>query len=150
MDKKLMGFALASMAVVMAVASIGTVLARPFYMDMSVEKAPRMVLSNGHHDLVVIDLRPSFMFASAHIPGAINVPVIDLTGGPPVLHWDVLDAWTESEGQSHLNDKIIIHCLIGLASPTGAQSLIDAGFKKVYSMDGGFIAWANAGYPTEQ
>jgi len=149
MNKKRMAFALASLAVAMLVASIGTVLARPFYMDMSVEKASRMVLSDGHHDLVVIDLRPSFMFASGHIPGAINVPVVELTGGIPLLHWDVLDAWIESEGQSHLNDKIIIHCLVGLASPTGAQNLIDAGFKKVYSMDGGFIAWDAAGYPTE-
>jgi len=149
MIRKLKGFDLASMAVAMLVTSIGTVLARPFYMDMSVEKAARRVLSDGHHDLVVIDLRPTFMFTSARILGAINVPVIELTGGPPVLHWDVLDAWTESEGQSHLNDKIIIHCLAGLASPTGAQILIDAGFKKVYSMDGGFNACIAAGYPTE-
>ena len=149
MNKKLLGFALASLAVAIMAASIGAVLARPFYMDMTVEKAARMVLSEGHHDLVVIDLRPSSMFASAHIPDAINVPVIELTAGPPILHWDVLNAWIEVKGQNHLNDKIIIHCLAGLASPTGAQNLIDAGFKKVYSIDGGFIAWAGAGYPTE-
>jgi len=108
---------------------------------MSVESAQIMVSSNGHHDLVVIDLRPTFMFAGGHISGTINVPVIEFTGGmPPVLlHWEVLDAWINTaEGQSHLNDKIIIHCAQGLASPDGAQNLVDAGFKKVMSMDGGF------------
>ena len=151
MNKKVLVIAVALMAVAMLASSIGAVLARPFYMDISIEKAARMVLSKGHPDLVVIDLRPSFMFASAHVPGAVNVPVIELTGGTPpvILHWDVLDAWIESEGQSNLNDKIIIHCLAGLVSPTGAQNLIDVGFKKVYSMDGGFNAWDAAGYPTE-
>jgi len=141
----------AFLAIVMLASSIGTVLARPFYMGISVEKAAKMALSKGHHDLVVIDLRPSFMFASAHVPGAINIPVIELTGGAPpiVLHWDILDSWIGGEGQNYLNDKIIIYCLAGLASPTGAQSLVDEGFKKVYSMDGGFTAWVGAGYPTE-
>jgi rhodanese-related sulfurtransferase len=137
---------------ILATSMAGTVLARPFYKDITVEKASRLILSKGHHDLVVIDLRPAFMYASGHIPGAINVPVLEFTGGTPpvILHWDVLEAWMEStEGQSHLNNKIIIHCFGGLASPEGAQNLIDESFKKVNNMDGGFIAWMTAGYPTE-
>ena len=128
------------------------VAAKPFYNDISVDKASKLILSEGHHDLIVLDLRPAYMFAAGHVPRAINVPVIELTGTTPpvILHWDILEAWIEStEGQSHLNDKIIIHCLAGLASPAGAQDLIDAGFKKVNSMAGGFTAWVGAGYPIE-
>jgi rhodanese-related sulfurtransferase len=149
LNKKALVIFVVLMAVVMLATSLlGTVLARPFYKDISVEKASRLILSEGHHDLIVLDLRPAFMYAAEHIPRARNVPVIELNGGV-ILHWDVLEAWIESaEGQSHLNDKIIIHCLAGLASPTGAQNLVDAGFKKVNSMDGGFNAWDAAGYPT--
>jgi rhodanese-related sulfurtransferase len=152
LNRKVLVIYIALMAVAMLAASLlGTVLARPFYKDISVEKASRLILSEDHPDLVVLDLRPAFMYAAGHIPGAINIPVIELTGSTPpiILHWDVLDAWIEGEGQNHLNDKIIIHCLAGLASPTGAHNLIDASFKKVYSMEGGFNAWAAAGYLTE-
>ena len=55
MNKKLLGITLATMAMSMMAASVGAVLARPFYMDMTVEKAARIVFSEGHHDLVVID-----------------------------------------------------------------------------------------------
>jgi len=129
---------------IFAASLVGTVLARPFYKDISVEKASRLILSKGHHDLAIIDLRPAFIFASGHIPGAINVPV----SFPP--DWTILADWMASpEGQSHLNHKIVIHCLFGSASPTGAQRLIDTGFKKVFNMEGGFNAWVIAGYPTE-
>jgi rhodanese-related sulfurtransferase len=131
---------------------VGIVLAIPFYKDISVEKASRLILSKGHHDLVVIDLRPEFLYLAGHIPGAINVPVLEFIAEDPwvILHWDILDAWMEStEGQSHLNDKIIIQCYSGLASPIGAQNLIDEGFKKVNSMLGGFMAWVDSGYPIE-
>lgn len=134
---------------VLSLSVFGTVLARPFVKEISVEKASMMVFSMGHHDLVVIDIRPIFMFASSHIPGAINVEVIEFTGEtPPVIfHWDDLADWINSpNGQSHLNDKIIIHCIGGSASPVGAQTLVDSGFKKVNNMEGGFNAWLAAGY----
>ena len=137
---------------ILATSMAGTVLARPFYKDITLEKASRLVLLKGHHDIVVIDLRPVSMYIAGHAPGAINVPVIEITGGTPpvIVHWDVLETWMEStEGQSHLNDKIIIYCLAGLASPEGAQYLIDEGFKKVNSMEGGFNAWVTSGYPIE-
>jgi rhodanese-related sulfurtransferase len=104
-----------------------------------------MVLGRYHHNLVIIDLRPTSFFKNGHVPGAINVPVL-----PPPADWSVLTAWINSpEGQSHLNDKIIIHCIAGMASPTGAQMLKDAGFRRVYNMEGGFNAWMAAGYPIE-
>ena len=122
---------------------VGTVLARPFFKDISLEKAHRMIMSNGHHDLIVIDLRPTSMYAVSHIPSAINVPFVSL---PPPPNFAVLNAWISSpEGQSHFNDKIILHCIAGIGSPIAAQILIDAGFKKVNNMEGGFNAWLAGG-----
>jgi rhodanese-related sulfurtransferase len=151
MNKKVLGIAVVLMAAAMLATSIGGVLARPFYKDISLKKTYSMIFIEDHPELLVIDIRmatgPPFPLAydQGHISGAINVPVI-VSGTP---HWDVLTDWIESEGQSHLNDKIIIYCVLGGFSPIGAQMLIDAGFKKVYSMEGGFNAWLVAGYPAE-
>lgn len=87
------------------------------YENISVNTVRNMVLGRCHHNLVIIDLRPNSLFKNGHVPGAINVPVL-----PPPADWSVLTAWINSQqGQSHLNDKIIIHCIGGMASPIGAQ-----------------------------
>jgi rhodanese-related sulfurtransferase len=151
LNRKVLGLAVAFMATAMLTTSIGGVLAKPFYEDISLRKTYSMVYVEDHPELLVIDIRmatgpPSpYTYNQGHIQGAINVPVIE-SGSP---NWAVLTAWIESEGQSHLDDKIIIYCVLGGFSPIGAQMLIDADFKKVYSMEGGYSAWAAAGYPAE-
>ena len=136
MNKKILMSTVVLLVVAMLATSIGAVLARPFYQDISVEKANRMIFSKGHHDLVVIDIRPVFMYTGGHIPGAINEPSL------------TLPAWIAGAGQSYLNNKIIVHCYLGFTSPDAADLLIEAGFKKVYNMEGGFKAWSDAEYPT--
>jgi len=82
MNKKSLMISL-MLIVIFSTSFMGAVLARPFYEVISVEKAHRMVFSKGHHDLVVIDIRPTFAYESEHIPGAINVPVL-IPGTPPL------------------------------------------------------------------
>ena len=147
MNKKILVLGVALMAVAMLATSVGGVLARPFCKDISVDKTYSMIYVEDHPELLVIDLRPTTMFAIGHILDAINIPYIVL--GPPgtTQNTAVLNAWIANEGQDHLNDKIIVHCIGGITSPNVANMLIEAGFKKVYSMDGGFNAWVAAGYP---
>ena len=119
------------------------------YKTISVDKAYSMMFIEDHPDLVVIDLRaqvPPFPYGydSGHIAGAINVPVLSPAG----INFDALDTWMESTyGQSLLNSKIIVYCVAGAASPVVAAYLSDGGFKKVYSMEGGILAWVAAEYP---
>jgi thiosulfate sulfurtransferase len=122
--------------------SFSGVMARPFFKIRSIEKTYNMIFVETHDDLLLIDVRPPtgvpvISYDLGHIPGAINVPI------------DALNVWIAGDGQNHLNDKIIVNCWLGFLSPDVAQILIDAGFKKVYSLEGGFAAWLAAGYPTE-
>ena len=137
MNRKLVGTAVVLMAAAMLATSIGGALARPFYKDISIDKTYSMIFIEDHPELLVIDIRPTAMYAAGHIPGAIPV------------FFQTMSTWIAGEGQNHLNDKLIVHCVAGVLSPTYAQMLIDAGFKKIYSMDGGYNAWVAAGYPTE-
>src|SRR3989338_6775602 len=46
--------------------------------------------------------------------------------------------------------EIIIYCAGGNRSALGAKALQDLGYKKVFSMKGGYGAWQHAGLPIEQ
>jgi len=151
MNKKILALVLTLVLAILTASFAETVLAKPIKKkvevkkEISVDKAYSMIFSENHHDLVIIDLRPTEMYEAGHISGAINVPFVQL---PPPPNFAVLNAWIASpEGQSHLNDKIIVHCIGGIGSPVAVGILSDAGFKKVYNMEGGFNAWIAAGYP---
>ena len=138
MNRKILVTFVALMVLAMlATPFVGAVLARPFYKDISIKKTYSMIFVEDHPELLVIDIRPSSMYESGHIAGVINVPL-------PLSN---LDSWIAGAGQSYRNNKIIVHCYLGSMSPIAADLLIDAGFKKVYNMEGGFNAWVGAGYP---
>jgi rhodanese-related sulfurtransferase len=47
------------------------------------------------------------------------------------------------------DQEIVVICHSGNRSGQGRDILLDAGFTQVTSMEGGLIAWNNAGYPLE-
>lgn len=50
--------------------------------------------------------------------------------------------------QKLAKDKpVYVFCRSGNRSRTGAQTLVNLGYKEVYSVDGGIIAWLDAGFP---
>ena len=49
----------------------------------------------------------------------------------------------------HKNQEIVVICRSGNRSQVGRDILLEAGFKKVTSVNGGVNAWATAGYPVE-
>ncbi len=77
-----------------------------------------------------------------------------------VVFLDIRDAYSREQGHIqpsiHLTDEsaetflkaadrsraIIVYCYHGNSSQMAAQYLIDQGFSEVYSMDGGYEAWA--------
>ena len=85
---------------------------------------------------VVVETRAPEAFAQARIPGAINLPYLDMT----------------PESTAHLDKNLVYVCYCEStqcnAATKGALKLAEFGFK-VKRLSGGITSWIAAGYPTE-
>lgn len=83
----------------------------------------------------VIDVRMPEIFASQHVSGAVNIPTAELTDRQGELPQD----------RDH---PIVTVCNRGNLSLQGMLVLQSLGYRNVRSLNGGTIAWAEAGLPT--
>jgi rhodanese-related sulfurtransferase len=86
-------------------------------------------------DLVIIDVSP--YYSKGHLPKAINYYLGDgsLDKAIPTL----------DKSKTYL-----VYCHVDSVAIAGAKKLIDAGFKKVYRLEGNYKAWVDAGYSVEK
>ena len=83
--------------------------------------------------MVLIDVRTSPEYSRGYIKGSINVPIAELPVGI----------------KSEVKDKdatIIVYCLSGSRSAQAADILLKMGYKNVFSMTSGLLAWRAKGY----
>ena len=97
-------------------------------------------------EIVLIDVREPDEFIAGHIAHSINYPrgVLEMRihQHPKVAAvCDTLQALT-----TLADEPIYLLCRSGARSILAAQSLQAMGFQKVYSVEGGFQAWLDAGY----
>src|SRR5579884_1834937 len=85
---------------------------------------------------VLIDVRELEEWQQLHIPGALHVPK------------DCIRS-TISQLAFGKNHPIYLHCKSGVRSLFAAQTLMEMGYDEVYSVNGGILDWAIAGYPIE-
>jgi rhodanese-related sulfurtransferase len=85
--------------------------------------------------LQIVDVRRPAEFADGHVPGAVNIPMIDLEE-----NYQELDARRPTH----------VICAGGYRSSAAASLLESKGFNELYNVTGGTSAWINAQYPTEQ
>lgn len=83
-------------------------------------------------NLVVLDVRTPHEFAEGHIPGALNINIQAQNFSDEVKRLDP-------------NGTYVVHCAAG--SPNGRSSkateeLAALGFKNLYHLDGGYLAWS--------
>jgi rhodanese-related sulfurtransferase len=85
----------------------------------------------------ILDVREPHEYAEAHAPGSLLVPLGQL-------------ASRANEFRAFENKPIILICRSGQRSSAAAEMLAQQGFKVVYNVQGGIIAWDKAGLPLER
>lgn len=94
-------------------------------------------------DTVLVDLRePEELAKSSKTPGSVNVPrgMLEFRADPTsAYHQEPFDP----------SRRVIVHCASGGRSALAAATLQDMRYQKVAHLEGGFIAWKEAGHPTE-
>jgi rhodanese-related sulfurtransferase len=85
-------------------------------------------------NFVLVDVREESEWAAGHLPKAIHL-------GKGVIERDIEQAIPDT------NAEIIVYCGGGFRSALTAESLMKMGYRNVISMDGGFRAWRESGFP---
>jgi rhodanese-related sulfurtransferase len=84
----------------------------------------------------LIDIREDREWALGHITGAVHM-------GKGIIERDIEKAIPDR------NAEIILYCGGGFRSALSADALGKMGYTKVYSMDGGWRQWVEAGNPVD-
>ena len=92
---------------------------------------------------LLIDIRPAAQRAEfGEVPGALIVERNN-------LEWRLDPGGSHRIPEAENPDRpVVIICQEGYASSLAAASLIDVGRTAVTDLDGGFVAWKQAGLPT--
>jgi len=90
-----------------------------------------------HADAIIVDVRTPAEFEMSHIPGAINVDVQD-------------DNFAALVQQLDKDKTYVVHCTknpAGGRSSRALETLQQLGFRNLYNLEGGYIAWQEAALP---
>ena len=86
---------------------------------------------------VLVDVREESEWGRGHLPGAVHL-------GKGIIERDI------EQRVSDTNTKLILYCGGGFRSALSADNLQKMGYTNVESMDGGWRAWLEAGFPTQK
>ncbi|VAX16670.1 hypothetical protein MNBD_NITROSPINAE01-1333 [hydrothermal vent metagenome] len=90
------------------------------------------ILDAGSAD-VLIDVRPVSQFGMARIPGAVNLPVLEMVKNPAKL-------------EEYRNKKAVLYCNTQNQSSHAAEVMQKAGLENFKVISGGIIDWHKQGY----
>ena len=93
---------------------------------ISITAAKEMLLATSSHTLQVVDVRQPEEYTESHLPGALSVPLYNLTNG---------------EHQLKPDQPLMLYCSNGERSNAAASWLDGNGFKEVFIIAGGIDAW---------
>ena len=103
--------------------------------DIDVNAAQEFIAR--HENAIIMDVRTPVEYAASHITGAVNVSVQDESFENMVTELDP-------------NKTYIVHCTRNPAegrSSRALETLKGIGFKHLYSLEGGYVAWKDAELP---
>ena len=84
--------------------------------------------------VVLLDVRTAGEFYAGHIDGAINIDVEGMTFESEIANLDKTKTYA-------------IYCQSGRRSRLAVESMINAGFTKLFNLDQGIGSWQSAGLP---
>ncbi|MDH3763544.1 MAG: rhodanese-like domain-containing protein [Gammaproteobacteria bacterium] len=87
-----------------------------------------------NEDVVVLDVREPSEIVGGKIAKAIQIPVGAVTK-------------RIGELEKHKNKTLLVYCKSGARSGAACKELGKHGFEKVYSLNGGMLAWQDAHLP---
>jgi thioredoxin 1 len=85
---------------------------------------------------VLIDVREFFEFKKSRLKDAVNIP----SSGNLELASDTINKQC----------ALFFYCTTGFRSKRVAKYFYDKGFRKLYSLEGGIMAWKKEGMPVEK
>ena len=103
--------------------------------DITTAKADDLIQENaGNPDFIVIDVRTPEEYASGYIDNAVNI--------------DFYTADFREQLAALDRDKTyLIYCRTGRRSASARDIMAELGFREVYNMSGGIVAWEAEGRP---
>lgn len=94
------------------------------------------------HDALLVDIRETTELIKGHVPQAKHIP-----GSSMASRMDELAKMAQAGKKPR---PVILMCASGFRSSQAGRKLRKAGIQEVYSLEGGFDAWKQAGLPVSQ
>jgi phage shock protein E len=86
-------------------------------------------------DIILLDVRTTGEYLRGKIAGSINLPVDEVV--------QKINSFVPDKNQT-----VYVYCLSGSRSVYAVDMMVKLGYKKVYDMPNGLLAWRVKGYPT--
>ena len=83
---------------------------------------------------MLLDVRTPEEYAEGHIKGAVLIPVQQLQ---------------QRISEVPKDKQVYVYCRSGVRSVRASKMLVKAGYTRIENVQGGFMAWKDAGYPVE-
>lgn len=103
--------------------------------EIGIGEVKRKLDAGEHFHLV--DVREESEWFKGRIPGALHL-------GRGILERDIETAIPDQEAE------IVLYCGGGFRSALAADNLQRMGYSRVFSMDGGWRGWSEAGFPVQK